>query len=125
MCKTHGEGNLARIRRNPCSRFFFGKQEHEAGEVFGIVLDALGKNHTVIIFGGAPSGDGGARFVSASERFPHAAGGVFGGNALPFGVSREKTIALRKGHGMRSDRLNIRERRARNREELHFTRQNG
>src|SRR5256885_14521123 len=104
MCKTHGEGNLARIRRNPCSRFFFGKQEHEAGEVFGIVLDALGKNHTVIMFGGAPSGDGGARFVSASERFPHAAGGVFGGDAPPFGGGGGKKLAPCKGPGGGRDR---------------------
>ena len=124
MRETHGHRNLARIGRNPCCSFAFRKQEHEAGEILGIVLDALDKNHAVIMFGGAPSSDGGAGFVRARKRFAHAAGGVFGGNTLPLRMSGEKTLALRQSHGMRSDRLNIRERRAGNRDELHFNRQN-
>ena len=103
MCETHGQRNLARIRRSPCCSFAFRKQEHEAGEILGVVLDALGKNHSVIMFGGATSSDRGAGFVRARKRFAHAAGGVFGGNALPLGMSGEKTLALRQSHGMRSD----------------------
>ncbi len=83
VSEAHGKRNFAGILGNPRRNLIFRKQKHEAGEILGVVLDALGENHGVIMLGGAAAGNGGARFISPSEDFADAAGGVFRGNALP------------------------------------------
>ncbi len=124
VSETHGEGNLARAGRKPRGRFVFRNQEDKAREIFGIVLDAFGENHTLIMLGCASPGDRRAGFVSARQDFTNAAGGIFGGNASPLRVSGEKTLALRQRHGMGGDGTYIGERYTRSCNKVHFNWQN-
>src|SRR5258707_10211128 len=94
VCEPHGEGNLASVGRKPRSRLAFRKQEHEAGEILGVVLDAFSKNHALIMIGGAAPRDGGGRFVSASKHLTDAAGGVLGGKEPHLPVGGKKTVAI-------------------------------
>jgi hypothetical protein len=80
--ETHSERDLARVGRNPRRGFFFRKQEDEAREVLGVVLDGFGENHPSIVDGSTASGNRGAGFVSTREHFTDTACGVFGGHAL-------------------------------------------
>jgi hypothetical protein len=66
VSEAHGERNFASLDGNPQRRFVFRKQQHEAGEILGVVLDALGENHGVVMFSGVTPGDGGAGFVAPS-----------------------------------------------------------
>src|SRR6266705_568547 len=59
MREAHRERRFAGFVREPGGSFFFWHKKNKAREVFGIVLDTFGKNHAVIMFGGAAPGDGG------------------------------------------------------------------
>ena len=100
VSEAHGQRNFAGVGREPGSRLFFRNEQNETGEIFGIVLNALGENYAVVVLGGATSGDCGAGFISAGESFADTTGGVFGGNALPLGMRGKEALALREGHGM-------------------------
>src|SRR5207245_10476905 len=75
--EAHGEGGFAGLGGDPRCGVFFGKEKNEAGEIFGVVLEVLSKNHAMVIHCRAAPGDGGARFISAREHFADAAGSVF------------------------------------------------
>src|SRR6266699_3243734 len=76
MREAHGEGGFAGSFRWPPRSFLVRHQKNETREIFGVVLDAFRKNHTVIVFRGAAPGDGSARFVSRRNHVADAAGGV-------------------------------------------------
>ncbi len=107
MGKTHGEGGFAGLGGDPSCGFLFREQENEAGEIFGVVLEVLGKNHTMVIHCRAAPGDGGARFISAREHFADTAGSIFRRHALQSWMGGEKVLALREGHGMGSYGTNV------------------
>ena len=74
--------------------FAGGAKQEKTGEIFGIVLDAGSKDEAAVVFGGAAGGDARAGFVTESDGFAHASGGVFGGNALEVRMHDEKSFAL-------------------------------
>ena len=108
--EAQGEGDFACLRREPRRSLVIRDQENKASEVFRVVLDARGKNHAVVMLGGAPASNGRAGVVSAGEHFANAAGRIFRGNALQLRMSGEEAFALRKSHGMRGHGSNARER---------------
>ena len=110
MGETHGEGDFARLGRDPRRGFFFRQQEDEAREILGVVLDAFGKNQTTVMFGGTAAGNRGAGFVPLAEHFANAASGVFGGHALQIRMGGEEALALCESHGMRGHGTNSLER---------------
>src|SRR5215470_9308715 len=103
MREAHGERSLAGLSSGPRGCFFFRHEKDEAREVFGVVLDAFRKNGGPIVFSGAASSDGGARFVPAGKGFADASGGVLGGNSLPVRMGGKKTLALCQRHWMRGN----------------------
>jgi len=114
--------DFASVGRNPRCGFVFRKQEHEAREILCVVLDALGKNHAVIVLGGAASGDG-AQDLSPRDSASRTLPRCLPPERASIRVSGEKTLALRQGHRMGRDGADIRERRAGSTDELHFDRQ--
>jgi hypothetical protein len=123
--QAHGERNFAGILGNPGCRFILRKKKHKTSEILGVVLDALGENHGVVMLGGAARGDGGTGFVAPSKHFADTARCIFRGDALPLRMGGEETLALSESHRMRGDRANIGERRTRDGNELHLDGQNG
>ena len=124
MRESHGQGSFAGPGRLPPPSFLVRHQKNETREIFGVVLDAFGKNQAVIMFRGAAPGDGSAGSISGRNHLADAAGGVLGGNAFPLRMGGEKTLALRQGHGMRSHGTDVIQRSARESDELHFDWQN-
>src|SRR5207248_9470901 len=104
MSESHGKGSFAGFAGEPRSRFFFRHEKNKTREVLGIVLNAFGENHAMIMLSGAARGNGGARLVSGGNSFADAPGGVLGGHTLPFGMGRKKALALRQRHWMRGHR---------------------
>src|SRR5437762_11516402 len=88
MGESHGKGSFAGFAGEPRSRFFFRHEKNKTREVFGVVLNAFGENHAMIMFSGAARGDGGARVVSCGNSFADAPGRVLGWHSLPFGMPR-------------------------------------
>ena len=122
--EAHGDGHFVGVRQRRL-RFARGSQKKKAGEIFCIVLEIGGEDYAGVVFGGAAAGDGGGRFVTASEDFADAAGGVFGGDAFDVGMGEEEAFALREGHGMRSDGANVVERSAWASDEVMFDGEDG
>ncbi len=125
MREAHGQGSFAGFGGWPPPSLSVRHQKNETREILGVVLDAFGKNHTVIMFRGAAPGNGSARFISGRNHLADAAGGVLGWNALPLRMGGKKTLALRQRHGMGGHRTDVVQGSARESDELHFDRQNG
>src|SRR5215467_11322115 len=98
MREAHGKRGLAGFTGEPRSGFPFRHEKNETRKIFGVVLDALGENRGAIMFGGAASGDSGARFVSGGKGFANAAGGVLSEYSLPIWMRGKKALALGQGH---------------------------
>jgi hypothetical protein len=105
VSEAHGDRHFVRVGRRRL-RFVGGAKEDEPGEIFSVVLDVGGEDDAAVVFGGAATGDGCVGFVAAGKSLAHAAGSVFGGNALEVRMRREETFALSESHGMTRDRTN-------------------
>ena len=125
MREAHGEGSFAGILCEPSGCFLFRHQQHEAREIFRMVLNPFGENRSAIVLGRVAPGNGGARFVPTGHDFADAARGVFRGNTFPLRMRGKKAFALRQGHRMRSHGADVVQRSSGERNELHFDRQNG
>jgi len=97
--ETHGEGNLAGVGRKPCSRFVFREQEHEAGEILGVVLDAFSKDHALVVLGGSAPSDGGGRLVPREQALRGRCRPCLRREYASAPDGGKKAFALREGHG--------------------------
>lgn len=102
-----------------------GAEQEEAGEIFGIVLNAGQENDAAVMFRGAAPGDTCAALITAVDGFAHASGCVFGGNALEMRMRGKETLALSQRHGVRSHGTKAIECRARTADEMMLDGQDG
>ena len=95
MRELHRDGHFARVGGGRDSGGIgFAPQQDETREIFGVVLDFFGEDHTVVVIGGAASGDCGGDFVAAAEDFADTAGGVFGGDALDRADAARRSVRI-------------------------------
>ena len=102
VCEAHGDGHFACVGSRLWG-FGGGAEEHEAGEILGVVLDVGSEDDAGVVFSGAAARYGCAGFVAASQGFADAAGGVFGGDSLQVRMGDEEAFALSESHGMTRD----------------------
>ncbi len=93
MREAHGDGHFVGVGGRRGS-FSSRAEQEEAGEIFGVVLDAGKKDDSAVVLCGPAGGDGGAGFVAVGEGFANASGGVFRGDAFEVRVGYEETLAL-------------------------------
>jgi hypothetical protein len=111
MRELHRDRHFARVGGGrECGGIGFAPQQDETREIFGVVLDFFGEDHAAVVICGTAAGDSGRNFVATAKDFAHAAGGIFGRDALVERMLREEALALRERHGMRRDGLDLVER---------------
>src|SRR5206468_13041931 len=124
MRQAHGDGHFASIAFVEFRCLIQRQQQHKTREIFWIILDIFGKDNTAVLLGGTPASDTSIRFVTTSEDFANASGGIFRRNTLQVRMREEEAFALSERHWMRSHGTKISERPAGTSDQLMFNSKN-
>lgn len=123
--KPESDGHFVGVSSRDLRCRLLWNQQNKTSEILGIVLNVFGQNDPSVDISGAARRDSRERFVAARNRFAHAAGGIFTGDALQVRMGEEKLFALRERDRMRRNGAKIGKRSARAADELMLNVQNG
>ncbi len=83
MRQAHCDGHFSCDWIRHAGGFRGGEQQDKACKILRVVLNAFGKDHSVVTLGGAAAGNRRVRFITPAERFAYASGSVLGRDPFP------------------------------------------